>query len=158
MAGHGPPPKDPSTRARRNKAANGADFRIYEISPDVQPTLASLFGELNPVTREPWREWTVTAWDELNGFPSTRNHLQAQWRRLAIALAYEEAALLGLVAPAEARLRMAAHFIDPADLLRGRIQTVEAAKAEKSVPKPSPAKGKTSGKRPDPRHGLTAVS
>ena len=157
MAGRGPAPKDPSVRARRNKPG-GVDFRVIEIEPDDQPTLAALFGENNPVTREPWMSWTLEAWEELNGFPSTQSHLMAQWRQLAKALAYEEAAMLGMAPPAEGRMRMSKHFIDPDDLLRGRIQTVEAMKAENAAgPKP-PASGKPKAKRPDPRRGLTSVS
>lgn len=161
MAGRGPAPKDPSVRARRNKPAGG-DFRVVEIEPGEQPGLADLMGEVNPLTGEPWRDFTVDAWAELDGFPSTTKHLPAQWRRLAMALAYEEAGMLGKAPAGEGRLRMAAHFIDPADLMRGRILTVEADQAEKKQGKTPQPSADDDGEKPaaekkvDPRLQLVA--
>jgi hypothetical protein len=156
MAGRGPAPKDPSTRARRNK--DGAPYRVVEIKPGKQPTLISVFGRQNPMTGEPWRKWTLEFWKQLDGFPSTVNHLPAQWSSLARAIAYEEAAILGMAPAAEGRLRMSKHGVDPDDLMRLRILTVEADVAEQKRPAAKKATAKKASPKPDPRAALSIVS
>ena len=81
MAGHGPPPKDPSKRARANKEP--IPLRVIEADPVEQPELPTfeieVSGELVEFTwpartREWWQMWadsplsaefTSTDWSEL---------------------------------------------------------------------------------------------
>lgn len=155
MAGRGPAPKDPSVRQRRNRPTSG-DFRVVEIRPGKQPELVDVLGETNPRTGEPWRKWTLDFWAQLADFPSTKNHLPAQWSSLARAVAFEEASLLGVESPSEGRLRVAKHGVDPDDLMRLRILTVEAEVAEEKVgaKKPAAKKKPSGGQSSDARLAL----
>lgn len=133
---------------------------MVTVKPTVQPKLSDVLGDENPLTGEPWRFWTVAFWEQLAHFPSTKNHLPAQWSSLARAMAFEEAALLGHAPAAEGRLRVAKHGVDPDDLMRLRILMVEADVAEAKAPakKTAAAKKAAAKKKTDPRGFLTAVS
>ena len=128
MAGRGPAPKRPQDRARTNK--DGAEWRVITMSPEAQPSLEDVLGDVNPVTREPWTESGRLLWSQLGGHPTTRALLPAQWSSLARAVAFDEAALAGRVPPSEPRLRFAKFGIDPDDMLRMRVQVVAADEAE----------------------------
>jgi hypothetical protein len=154
----GPPPKNPATRARRNKS-QGRDFRVVTVQPCAQPALTKVFGGTNPATRKPWRAFTKRLWESLAEHPATQNHTLAQWLTLANAVALEEAGVLGIGSPSEGRLRMSKHFIDPDDMMRGRILTVQVEQAEAEGAKPKPVKAKPGAKkRVDPRANLSVVS
>lgn len=129
MAGRGPAPKRPQDRARTNK--DGAEWRVITMSPEAQPALEDVLGDVNPVTDEPWRPSSRTFWGQLGGHPTTRALLPAQWSSLARAVAYDEAALVGKCSASEARLRLAKFGIDPDDMLRLRVQVVAADEAER---------------------------
>src|SRR5690606_22394554 len=106
MAGHGPPPKDPATRARRNKPP--AALRVVEVQKVEQPSLQSILGQKNPATGEPWTRQATTLWAALGDFPTTRDLQQAQWELLARAIMLDDAVLRGqLRYAAEARLQLA---------------------------------------------------
>lgn len=158
MAGMGPPPKNPATRQRRNKS-QGRDFRVVEIRPAAQPTLGAVFGGTNPATRKPWRAFTRKLWESLADHPATQTHTLSQWHMLAHAVALEEASVLGIGSPSEGRLRISKHFIEPDDLMRGRILTVQVEQAEQEAAKPKTTAKKTAAKkRVDPRANLSVVS
>src|SRR4051812_15871856 len=112
MPGRGPAPKDPSKRARRN--ADPVPLRIVHADPVVQPALADLLGEINPLTGAPWQAATLTFWQQLGEFPTTANLQAAQWSSLARALMIDDAMVSGETKLAgEARLRLAKYGVDP---------------------------------------------
>lgn len=155
MAGRGPAPKDPSKRARRNAAP--AALRVVEIMPGEQPSLSDLFGEMNPLTELPWHAATLALWGQLAEHPATGNLVAAQWSSLARAVMYDDAATRGVVAPAEARLRLAKFFIDPDDMLRGRIATVQADEAEEEPRRQSSARDRYKGLKAVDRDGVAGA-
>jgi hypothetical protein len=143
MAGKGPKPKDPSTRARRN--SDPIPLRVVHADPAKQPELADLLGETNPLTGSPWQRATLTFWHQLGEFPTTANLQAAQWSSLARAMAIDDAMVSGETKLAgEARLRLAKYGIDPDDLARLRIQIVQADEAEE---KRTPAGGSARQRR-----------
>lgn len=129
MAGNGPPPKDPAKRARRNKDTMG--MRVVEVEPTDQPSLESLFGELNPATGEPWKRATLMLWEQLGEFARVQLLQDAQWSLFARAMILDDAVISGeLRHAAEARLQMAKFGIAPDDLARLRIQFAQADEVE----------------------------
>ena len=129
MAGKGRPPKDPSTRARRN--ADPVPLRIVHADPAEQPTLVDLLGEVNPLTGAPWQTATVLFWQQLGEFPTTSGLQAAQWSSLARAMMIDDAMVSGETKlAAESRLRLAKYGVDPDDLARLRVQIVAADEAE----------------------------
>jgi hypothetical protein len=132
MAGRGPAPKDPNKRARTN--SDPVALRTVQITAALQPSMVDLLGETSPLTGVQWHPATLTLWSQLGDHPATGNLVAAQWSSLARAVMYDDAATRGELAPAEARLRLAKFFIDPDDMLRGRITTVQADEAEEKRP------------------------
>lgn len=144
MAGKGRPPKNPNQRARRN--ADPVPLRIVHADPAVQPALADLLGESNPLTGGPWQVATLTFWHQLGEFPTTANLQAAQWSSLARALMIDDAMVSGETKLAgEARLRLAKYGIDPDDLARLRIQIVQADEAEEKRKPTNRASGRYDG-------------
>lgn len=124
MPGRGPAPKVGAMR--HNK-----DLRIVEVEPGAQPTLESLVGDVNPVTGEPFTLATLRLWDELSEFATLGLLLDAQWSLLARAMVLDDAVMRGEAKwAAEARLQMAKFGIAPDDVLRMRVQIVQADEAE----------------------------
>lgn len=124
MPGRGPAPKVGAMR--HNK-----DLRIVEVEPGVQPTLESLVGDVNPVTGEPFTLATLRLWAELSEFATLGLLLDAQWSLLARAMVLDDAVMRGEAKwAAEARLQMAKFGIAPDDVLRMRVQIVQADEAE----------------------------
>lgn len=124
MPGRGPAPKVGAMR--HNK-----DLRIVEVEPGAQPTLESLVGDVNPVTGEPFTLATLRFWDELSEFATLGLLLDAQWSLLARAMVLDDAVMRGEAKwAAEARLQMAKFGIAPDDVLRMRVQIVQADEAE----------------------------
>lgn len=129
MAGVGPPPKDPSRRARRNK--DPVALRVIEVEPVEQPSLESLFGEVNPATGEPWHSATLLLWEQLGEFARVQLLRDAQWSLFARAMVLDDAVLAGhLKYAAESRLQLAKFGIAPDDLARLRIQFAQADEAD----------------------------
>ncbi len=129
MAGHGPAPKDPSKRARRNRQP---EMRVITIDPVDQPELPDIQveedGELVAFhwpaqTRNWWQMWaesplsdefTATDWSEL--LDTALLHAQYWQGRTSVA--------------AELRLRVAKFGATPEDRARLRIQFAAADEAE----------------------------
>ena len=138
MAGNGPPPKDPSKRARKN--ADIVPIRRVEIQPAMQPALVEAIGELNPATDAPWTSGTLLLWDALGEIPTTSNLVTAQWLLLARAMILDDALLSGsMSAAAEARLQLAKFGIAPDDVARLRYQFALADDMEQKSVKRAPA-------------------
>lgn len=141
MAGNGPPPKDPSKRARSNK--DPIPLRVVEITPAAQPSLVDAIGELNPATEMPWTSGTKLLWSALAEIPTTSNLVTAQWLLLARAMILDDALLSGSVSAAsEARLQLAKFGIAPDDVARLRIQFAQADTIEAAAPKPRAARAR----------------
>ena len=143
MPGRGPAPKVGAMR--HNK-----DLRIVEVEPGEQPTLESLVGDVNPVTGEPFTLATLRLWDELSEFATLGLLLDAQWSLLARAMVLDDAVMRGEAKwAAEARLQMAKFGVAPDDVLRMRVQIVQADEAE--------AKSEVASAASSGRRGIRAV-
>lgn len=143
MPGRGPAPKVGAMR--HNK-----DLRIVEVEPGAQPTLESLVGDVNPVTGEPFTLATLRLWAELAEFATLGLLLDAQWSLLARAMVLDDAVMRGEAKwAAEARLQMAKFGIAPDDVLRMRVQIVQADEAE--------AKSEVASAVSSGRRGIRAV-
>lgn len=127
MAGRGPAPK--SNKIRRNK--DSQPLHVVEVDPDCQPSLESIIGEVNPVTELPFSDSTLRLWDELADFATLGLLVNAQWSLLARAMVLDDALMRGKTSvAAEARLQFAKFGIAPDDVLRMRVQVVQAEEAE----------------------------
>lgn len=127
MAGKGPAPK--GNAVRRNKESQ--PLHVVEVEPGTQPPLADLVGDVNPVTGEPFTAATLRLWDELREFATLGLLMEAQWSLLARAMVLDDAVMRGDAKWAsEARLQMAKFGIAPDDVLRMRVQIVQADEAE----------------------------
>ena len=67
MAGRGPAPKNPKSRARRNQ--QNIEQREIVVTFVPQPKLTDIYGPTNPATDEPWTNQTLRFWDTLSEFP-----------------------------------------------------------------------------------------
>ncbi|OLT55875.1 hypothetical protein BJF89_13910 [Corynebacterium sp. CNJ-954] len=107
-------------------------------------------GDVNPVTGEPFTPMTLRFWEELSEFATLGLLLDAQWSLLARAMVLDDAVMRGEAKwAAEARLQMAKFGIAPDDVLRMRVQIVQADEAEA---KSEVASGASAGRR-----GIRAV-
>ena len=106
-------------------------MHVVEVEPGVQPSLEDLVGDVNPVTGEPFTPMTLRFWDELSEFATLGLLLDAQWSLLARAMVLDDAVMRGEAKwAAEARLQMAKFGVAPDDVLRMRVQIVQADEAE----------------------------
>ncbi|WP_075811853.1 hypothetical protein [Corynebacterium sp. CNJ-954] len=125
-------------------------MHVVEVEPGVQPSLEDLVGDVNPVTGEPFTPMTLRFWEELSEFATLGLLLDAQWSLLARAMVLDDAVMRGEAKwAAEARLQMAKFGIAPDDVLRMRVQIVQADEAEA---KSEVASGASAGRR-----GIRAV-
>lgn len=146
MAGVGPPPKDPSKRARKN--SEPIPLRVVSVDPVPQPELVDVLGEVNPATEEPWQPATLRLWKELGDFPSTDTLRAAQWSLLARVMILDDALVSGEVKhAAEARLQLAKFGIAPDDVARLRIVFAQADEADEKVARKRPASKRYKGLR-----------
>lgn len=127
MAGFGPPPKDPSQRARNNKPAAamrtiGAE-RVdpYELPDDLLP-------RDDDGTQDVWHPATLRWWRRWCDSPLASNLTAVDWSELetTAVLHHEYMRKRSFTLASELRLRMAAFGATPADRLRLRILIVEA--------------------------------
>jgi hypothetical protein len=132
MPGHGPPPKDPSKRARRN--ADIAPLNVVELVPVSEfPDLPATFlvDSKSGVTPLPFPDETRRWWRNWAESPFARNMDALAWERLRMAAALHARAVLGdLNSFKEFRLHMSLFPETPADRLRQRIQVAQAVDAE----------------------------
>ncbi|WP_291474193.1 hypothetical protein [Corynebacterium sp.] len=125
-------------------------MHVVEVEPGVQPSLEDLVGEVNPVTGEPFTPMTLRFWDELSEFATLGLLMNAQWSLLARAMVLDDAVMRGEAKwAAEARLQMAKFGIAPDDVLRMRVQIVQADEAE--------AKSEVASAASSGRRGIRAV-
>lgn len=123
MAGHGPAPKDPSKRARRN--ADVVPLRVVEIEPASKPELPTL------VDGEHWSAPTLAWWGMLDLHPLKSEFTDMDWSYLLDTALLHNAFWRGdLKQAAELRLREAKYGFTPEDRARLRIQFALATDAE----------------------------
>lgn len=134
MAGNGPPPKDPSKRARRNKDV--AQLRIVTIDPVDQPDLPEFDVE---TTRDgesvmlpfQWPAATRDWWSMLALHPLSGEFTEIDWSYLLDTARLHAAFWQGrLDFASELRLREAKYGFTPEDRARLRIQFAQATEAE----------------------------
>lgn len=126
MAGRGPAPKDPSTRARRNagpaplRTVDAQTIEPQALSDDLLPE-----GDVwHPATVRWWRRWCES---NLVG-----DLLPVDWSELeaCAVLHHEYMRKRSFTLASELRLRMAKFGATPEDRARLRIQVVAADEAE----------------------------
>lgn len=135
MAGNGPPPKDPSKRARANKDV--VPLRTVVVTPTSQPELPTRYRPRTDEDGENWRDeidWpleTVKWWRMWGDSPLAADFTETDWSELLIA-AYLHAEFMegNYKLAGELRLRTAKFGSTPEDRLRLRIQFAEATGAE----------------------------
>lgn len=128
MAGHGPAPKDPATRRRRN------------VTPP--PTLvaadAVVRGPDLPEDGYDWPEQTRRWWDTWRLSPQAQTLTDTDWDFLLdTALLHAELWAGNAAVASELRLRVAKFGATPEDRLRLRMQVVPPGE-EPPVSKPAP--------------------
>lgn len=127
MGGRGPAPK--ANKVRRNK--DSQPLHVIEVEPTEQPALEDIVGEVNPATGEPFTDATLRFWGELADFATLGLLMEAQWSLLARAMILDDAVMRGhLGSASEARLQLQKFGIAPDDVLRMRVQVVQAEEAE----------------------------
>lgn len=145
MPGIGPPPKDPSKRARRN--ADVLPMRVVEAPPVEQPELPEFDIEVtidgkvetqkfrwHTRTREWWRMWGES--------PLAKDFTDNDWNELLDTALIHSRFWNGEVKLAgELRLRVAKFGATPEDRARLRIQFASADHAENKSRVPTPAPG-----------------
>lgn len=134
MAGVGPPPKDPSKRARRNQEV--AQLRVVEVEAAVQPDLpefdtqVKVDGELEMVPFV-WPSATRTWWAMLAMHPLKGEFTELDWSYLLdTALIHAQMWQGDIKLASEIRLREAKYGFTPEDRARLRIQFAQATTEE----------------------------
>lgn len=137
MAGVGPPPKDPSRRARTNKDV--VQLRVVQVQPVMQPDLPSFTVMVTVdeqlVTQEfEWPQMTQEWWAMLANHPLSSEFIETDWAYLMeTARLHAEFWMGKLSLAAELRLREAKYGFTPEDRARLRIQFAQATEAEVSA-------------------------
>jgi hypothetical protein len=128
MAGRGPRPKDPSTRARRNKPP--VSERVIEVDAADQPSLP----ESMPLGA-PWPAETTRWWRMWSESPLAEEFTASDWSELMDTAVLHGAFWSGQISVAnELRLRVAKFGATPEDRARLRITFAQADEAEEKRP------------------------
>ncbi len=134
MAGVGPPPKDPSKRARKNKDV--VALRVVEVQPTAQPELPSftimVTVDDQVVTQEfEWPAMTRDWWAMLAHHPLAAEFIDTDWAYLLETARLHAEFWNGKLSLApELRLREAKYGFTPDDRARLRLQFAQATGAE----------------------------
>lgn len=138
MAGNGPPPKDPSKRARTNKDI--VQIRTLVATPVAQPELPVRYAPKGDSDEGNWREerdWpteTTKWWRMWGESPLAAEFTETDWSELVIAAFLHAEFMEGNYKLAgELRLRTAKFGATPEDRLRLRIQFAQAVNTEVST-------------------------
>lgn len=146
MAGRGPAPKDPASRARTNSDPSG--LKLVTVEPVKQPKLPAkrtVMVEGMPITQA-WPAATKTWWKMWADSPLSAEFTSTDWSELLITALLHAAVVSGdLKFAAELRLRVAKFGATPEDRARLRIQFATAEEAESK-----PAVGKSARERRGP--------
>lgn len=162
MAGRGPAPKQPGTRARRNKG--GSDLRLVSFKPTPQPELPTVqVTEDGELVEFCWPAITQAWWKMWSESPLAAEFTDSDWSFLLdTALLHAQFWLGNSSMAGELRLRVAKFGATPEDRLRLKIQFEVAdeaeAKGEQRRGAKAPAAPKPDdGEGDDPREMLRAV-
>lgn len=134
MPGNGPPPKDPSKRARTNKDV--VPLRIVTVTATPQPDLPEFEVEVKRdgelVTAEfEWPTQTRVWWRMLAAHPLLHEFTEMDWSYLLDTARLHASFWMGrLDLASELRLREAKYGFTPEDRLRLRISYAQADEAE----------------------------
>lgn len=124
MAGHGPPPKNPSQRARRNK--DPQPLRVLIEEPATQPSLPDVQPD-----GEPWPTPTVAWWRMWRESALSSEFTSSDWSYLLdTAILHAQLWTGKATVAAELRLRVAQFGATPADRARLRIAFAQANEAD----------------------------
>lgn len=129
MAGRGRAPKDPETRARRNKPP---EMRVIEVDPVEQPDLPTFEVEQDGELVEfVWPARTLVWWQMWADSPLSAEFTTTDWSELLdTALLHAQFWSGKTSLAAELRLRVAKFGATPEDRARLRIQFAAADEAE----------------------------
>lgn len=136
MAGHGPAPKDPSRRARRNA---GPEMRVIHADPVDQPKLPTMYevAEDGSRRRFAWPARTKQWWKMWADSPLSAEFTSTDWSELMdTALLHAQFWQGDMKVASELRLRVAKFGATPEDRARLRITFAHADQAESKAPKP----------------------
>lgn len=124
MGGRGPTPKDPSQRARGNRAAPSTRLSFSKHDP----------GDL-PAGME-WHPQTVRLWDAWRRSPMAELMSEVDWAHMLDTMLMHNAMWSKgrWEFAAEVRLRLAAFGATPADRMRLRIVWADADKRDATIP------------------------
>lgn len=124
MAGRGPAPKDPSSRARRNKDPQALRVLIAEPAPQIPLPLVMPDGE-------PWPAATRAWWAMWADSPLSAEFTTTDWSYLLDTAIIHGRLWTGDVKAApELRLRVAQFGATPVDRARLRITFAQAEEAD----------------------------
>ena len=129
MAGHGPPPKNPENRARRNKTP---EMRVIAAEPVAQPELPTFSITVDDVLAEfAWPARTCEWWRMWADSPLSAEFTSTDWSELLDTALLHAAFWNGkLSLAAEIRLRVAAFGATPAERARLKITFAAAEEAD----------------------------
>lgn len=145
MPGTGPIPKDPSTRARRNKDPIGTT--VLSFTPGEQPFLPADID---------WHPQTIVWWSMWRETPLSALFTQTDWQFLLdTALIHHKFWSGNLAVAPELRLRCAKFGVTPED--RARLRIVFADADEKDIKRTPPASGPSSSGANGRLGGLSLV-
>ncbi|MEW2578355.1 hypothetical protein [Streptomyces syringium] len=134
MAGMGPPPKDPSKRARRNKDQHAQTILRFERAeaPDLPDFRINVGDDL---VEYQWPERTREWWETWRRSPQAEHFSSTDWEEL-LSTALIHAKVWGgdLSAAAELRLRVAKFGATMEDRARLRMQFAAADEADAKRP------------------------
>ena len=135
MAGNGPPPKDPSKRARTNKDVISIRTLVATASP--QPDLPTRYRSVKDADGDTfpdevdWPFQTTLWWAKWGTSPLAAEFTEIDWSELLIAAFLHAEFMEGNYKLAgELRLRTAKFGATPEDRLRLRIQFAQAVNTE----------------------------
>jgi hypothetical protein len=130
MAGHGPAPKDPSKRARRN--AGPTPLRVIVAEPVAQPDLPTVYVEKDGGLEEfVWPARTEEWWRMWRDSPLSADFTAVDWSELLdTALLHARFWKGSMSLAGELRLRVAKFGATPEDRARLRITFAQADEAD----------------------------
>lgn len=135
MAGRGPAPKDPSTRARRNKDPQA--LRVIEAEPQAQPSLPEVVVDGEPFE---WPQITQDWWAMWGASPLSEDFTANDWFELMdTALLHAQYWSGKMSVAGELRLRVAKFGATPEDRARLRIQFAQADEADEKRTRTRPS-------------------
>ena len=146
----GPPPKDPSRRARRN--AGPTPLRVIHAEPVEQPDLPTFEVEHDgDLTEFVWPARTVEWWRMWRDSPLSAEFTETDWSELLDTAVLHARFWRGEVRhAAELRLRVAKFGATPEDRARLRITFAQADEAEGKGDRPA---GRSARERRGPLTG-----